>query len=132
MANLGFDIYAQRISGAGNLWMDAIILVPSKHYSGFTDVEVCESSYDIDDSGNKAYADLDIRMSPADEPVVIADSSDFLGVDVGITESIIQWEIPNEDCMFVAFFETDNGHVIADDCDVTVKMYPRYDTRNTD
>ena len=136
MNNLGFDIYAELITGTAsthNLHLDALILIPYKHNIFIEDCSVCRSSYTIDDAETEyRYADLDIRISEAGEIVVFAESESFTGVDTGITESITNWVIPNEDCLLVCFAERDASHELADDFVVTLKYYPRYDTRNTD
>ena len=135
MNNLGFEIYAQKIADTDscNLLLDALILVPSRqalHVDGFS---VCRSSYTIDDSGTTYnYADLDVRVSEADETIIIAEAEDFLGIDTAILPSVVNWEIPNEDGVFVCFAERAASHQIADDFVVTVKYVPRYDFRNTD
>lgn len=136
MNNLGFDIYAELITGTAsthNLHLDALILIPYKHNIFIDDCSVCRSSYTIDSGASEyLYADLDIRISEADEIVVYAESESFTGVDTGITESITNWVMPNEDCLLVVFAERDASHELADDFVITLKYYPRYDTRNTD
>ena len=133
MANLGFEIYAQKISGSSNLYLDTLVLVPSRHALFVDGCSICRSSYTDDDSGGAySYADLDVRVSEADEVVILAEAADFLGINAAILPAIIDWEIPNEDGVFVCFAERTLSHEIADDFVVTVKYVPRYDFRNTD
>ena len=133
MANLGFEIYAQRISGAPTLHLDAIILVPSEHALFVKDCSICRSSYTIDAGETEyAYADLDIRVTELEEKEVFADAADFLGINTSIELVSIEWEIPHMPGAFVCFAERTLSHEIADDYVATMLYVPRYKFRNTD
>lgn len=133
MSNLGFEIYAQKITGTISLYIDALILIPTDHKLYVDGCSICRSSYTIDAAATTyAYADLDVRKSELDELVVYADSQDFTGINVGLTASAPGWIIPNDDGVLVAFFERSSIHTIADDVVVTMEYLPRYVSRNTD
>lgn len=131
MANLGFEIWAQKISGTVNLWIDSILLIPSKHFFKVKGCEICRSSWEIA-SEEFMYADLDARISVYDEPVIISDSSDFLGINSGIEQSVANWNMPDSNCLAVAFAQQSSIHDITDQFNVTLKYYARYMERNTD
>lgn len=133
MRNLGFEIYAQRISGAPTLHLDAIILVPSEHALFIKDCSICRSSYTIDAAETEyAYADLDIRVTELEEMEPFADAADFLGINTSIELVHIAWEIPHMPGVFVCFAERADSHEIADDYVATMLYVPRYKFRNTD
>jgi len=131
MGNLGFEIYAQRITGSINLYLDAILLVPSRHSIYIDGCSICRSSYTIGLT-DYAYANLDIRTTEVDEIEVLAEAEDFLGINTDITYSVVGWELPNEESVLVVFAERSTVHGLTDIFDITLKYVPRYNTRNTD
>ena len=133
MSNLSFEIFAQRVTGTPNLYMDALLLVPAGHQLPVNGCAICRSSYTIDSGESEyAYADLDARMMEDDLPEIVAYSANFTGINTGFTATPRGWEMPNEDSILVCFAQRAASHQIADDYVVTLKYVPRYDVHNTD
>lgn len=131
IANLGFEIYAERVSGTPTLYLDCLGLVAAEISAFVGSAQICQSSFN--DTGDAySYADLQILTPPLGSPQVIAEASDFLGVDTGIDESVINWRLPHEDCLFTIFAQRGDVHTIADDFVATGGYFARYQRRNTD
>lgn len=129
LGNLGFDLYAQEISGSANLLMDAIVLIPYKHRFWVNNASVAQSATY---SYSSKTANLHIYTEGTGETVVIAESEDFTGINANIEQTVANWDIPIENCVLCVFAQTDTVHTITNDFDVTMKYYPRYRFRNTD
>lgn len=107
-----FSIFAERISGSGNLQLDSVILIPYEHYIAW-------------DAGLVQYLEAaDIITDEADRTQAFRNS---LNVVDGVGEvSKNNWVYPREGGYFVVAAQREGQHVLADNVGVHIEVFKRW------
>lgn len=116
--NLGFSIYATRVSGAGNLYMDCFVLIPAEHI-----VTIRGSRVTVDPITLYLYTDLD------DHQWALGESTLSQG---GLQPSFESWDYPYGGGLLVAASQADTGHNLTATLDLDMEIYPRWKTFRQD
>lgn len=119
------QLWAERISGSGSLTLDAVILIPSRHllkiegadchYVAYTP-PLPNVSYPVHvyrDPNEQIDATADISSGAADEPLVWEEHD---------------WYLPMGGGLLVIACERETEHVLTDELEPQIYIYPRYAT----
>lgn len=116
--NFNLVFYAGRYSGAGNLNVDSILLVPRTHFfysegSALTDAGTPTETilYTHEDMENEALS---------------FDSSGY--VDKVLKKETRNWKAPYKGCTLVVVGERTDRTIVDDGVDIDLSYYPRYST----
>ncbi len=114
IAGLRFSIFAERISGSGNLQLDSVILIPHEHYVAW-------------DAGLVGY--LEAAEIITDEADRIQGFRNSTNVVDGVTEvSKNNWVYPREGGYFVVAAQRDGQHVLTDTVGLHIEVFKRWQT----
>lgn len=109
-----FSIFAERISGSGNLQLDSVILIPYEHYIAW-------------DAGLVQY--LEAAEVVTDEADRIQAFRNSTSVVDGVAEvSKNNWVYPREGGYFVVAAQRDSEHVLADNVGLHIEVFKRWQT----
>lgn len=112
IGGMRFSIFAERISGSGNLQLDLVILIPFEHYIAW-------------DAGTVQY--LEAAEVITDEADRIQAFRNSLNVVDGVGEvSKNNWVYPREGGYFVVAAQRDGEHVLADSVGVHIEVFKRW------
>lgn len=120
--NSEMQIYAHQIGGTGGyLYMDALVLIPSKYLAVITG---CDIEY------NGTLTDtqpLNLYRFPNDSELALQSVAD---IDSLVDFDMQSFYYPNGGGVFVIAAERASSHVITDVVDLDIYTYPRYYTYN--
>lgn len=126
---LMIEIWAERLSGAADLFIDAIGFVSEEHSLYLNGISVCRSAYDAAIE-NYYYAGTRTYTRPDGSIEVLADSVDYDGIDTNVEFSPNRWELPTASSVIIAFAQRSTIHYLADTFNITMATYPRWLNRN--
>lgn len=130
MSNLGFNLYLERLDGSGSFTADAILLVPYKYYLSLNKISICKRRYPQGDDGD--YADLNVYRYETGEITILAESTDFTGVNSSIEPTIANWKVPVKENFFIVYVgQRETIHQISDSVEIDLDYYPAVDFRNS-
>lgn len=113
-----FQIWAERISGAGSLDMDCLILIPAEHSIYVSGGSLSYSVGDV----NK----LSVFTFEDDQKMVLQYSNDIPRANMEFGHG--NWAYPNGGGVMVIAAEREGSQVISDTVDYAIERFPRWRT----